>query len=138
MKEKALKDLIIRVNNTLRYFEKEYIELKRTPESEKEVCESFEQYIEIRFNMESCQIPEFSKLEEMTDGHLFRCTSIMDPDEVRRRFSLATIELTTSDMFEGGSSKLLEDELSLVREFIGGSKISFNCVKKRIKIQIDE
>ena len=134
---KGLKDIIRKVNETLRYYEKEYIELKRTPEAEKEVCTSFEHYIEARFNMECCNIPELSDLERKTEGHLFVCTSIQDPDEARRRFGFATVELISPEDFECADSSILES-LEIIKQALGGSKISFNSVKQRIKIQIDE
>jgi hypothetical protein len=133
----VIKGLVKRVNETLRYYEKEYIELKRTPDSDREVCQSFEQYVEIRFNMESCRVPELLDLEKLTGGHLFNCTSIKNQDSVRRRFSSATIELIGPDDFDNPND-FIREELEKIKKFLGGSKISFNSVKCRIKIQIDD
>lgn len=136
-KDTKIKDLVKRVNDTLRYYEKEYIELKRTPTTEKEVCTSFEHYIEVRFNMECCKIPELLDLENLTGGHLFSCTSIINPDEARRRFSSATVELLSPEEVENADESL-RNALEVVKKYLGGTKISFNSVKQRIKITIDE
>lgn len=135
--EDTIKEIVRKVNETLRYYENDYIELKRTPESEKEVCKSFEQYVEIRFNMESSKLPEFSDIQKITGGHLFICKSLKDADGVKRRFSLATVELISLTKFEN-SNKYLKEDLDRVRELLGGTKIRFNSVKKRIKVQIDD
>ena len=107
--EKTLKEIVKRVNETLRYYENDYIELKRTAESEKEVCKSFEQYVEIRFNMEASKVTEFADLQKLTGGHLFICRSLKDADGVRRRFSIATIELVSLSEFENSNEGLKRD-----------------------------
>ena len=135
--EKTLKEIVKRVNETLRYYENDYIELKRTAESEKEVCKSFEQYVEIRFNMEASKVTEFADLQKLTGGHLFICRSLKDADGVRRRFSIATIELVSLSEFENSNEGLKRD-FDKVKDIIGGTRIRFNSVKKRIKVQIDD
>ena len=62
--KKIIKELTSRVNKTLNYYEKDYISAKRTPDIDKEVCTSFEDYVEIRFNYEAYHIPEIKKAIE--------------------------------------------------------------------------
>ena len=85
--EEIIKELIARVNSTLSYYEKDYVSVKRTPYAERERCVSFEQYIEARFNYECSKIPELYDAVIATDGHLFSCTELIDPDTAKRRFT---------------------------------------------------
>lgn len=137
MVKNIIKSLIQRVNSTLRYYEKEYIELQRTPNLDREKCFSFEQFIEIRFNMECCRIPELCHIQELLGGHLFICRSLENPDELRRRFSLATVSLITVEEIENPNEELIS-ELARVKEFLGGSVVKFNSVKQKIKYTIYE
>lgn len=136
MEDSILKDLISRVNSTLSYYEKDYISVKRTPESEQERCTSFEQYVEARFNYECCRIPEFRDAVLATEGHLFSCTSLEDQDVAKRRFTTATISLLDPETLLE-EDEILKNEILKIREFIGGSCIKFNNVKKKIKYLIE-
>lgn len=133
--EKQIREVIIRVNSTLSIYEAEYIKAQRTSESEKEVCKSFEQYIEIRFNKECEKIPELKPLIQETEGHLFLCTEMEEPNLAKRRFKSTTLTLITPDMVED-ISDVLSKKLSEIVSVIGGSKIIFNSVKKKIKFKI--
>ncbi len=135
--EKILRALIQRVNSTLKYYEKEYIEVQRTPELEREKCMSFEQFIEIRFNMECCRVPELAGLEKVLEGRLFSCVELDGSDEVKRRFTTATVELVTPEMLENPPQSLI-DELERVRIALGGRKIKFNSVKQKVKFEVNE
>ncbi len=135
--EKTLKALIQRVNSTLKYYEKEYIEVQRTPELEREKCMSFKQFVEIRFNMECCRVPELAGLEKILEGRLFSCTEMEGGDEVKRRFTTATVELVSPEMLENPPQSLI-DELEQVKNALGGRKIKFNSVKQKIKFEINE
>lgn len=123
----VIKDLISRVNSSLMYYEKDYVSVKRTPTADKERCTSFEQYIEARFNFESCQIPELTNAVISVDGFLFKCVNIENPDAIKRRFSTATIII---------SPDLPETLKNEIFELIGGTEIVFNNVKKKIKFTI--
>ena len=125
--QETIRDLISRVNSTLSYFEKDYTSVKRTPTSEKERCYSFEQFIEARFNFECCQIPELVEAVISTDGHIFTCASIEDPDLAKRRFTTVSIII---------SPNLPENLKNEILELLGGSEIVFNNVKKKIKYTI--
>ena len=128
MEEIVIKELISRVNGTLGYYEKDYISVKRTPYSERERCETFEQFIEARFNYECCQIPELQEAVLFTEGHLFSCQYLENPDSIKRRFTTACVIL---------DPRLPENLKNDILQLIGGSTIKFNNVKKKIKFTIE-
>lgn len=134
--EKLVKQVISNVNQSLRYYEKSYTSVKRTPDSYQERCESFEEFIERRFNFEASKIPEFSDVVLKTEGKVFICTEIEDPDEKKRRFKSATIRIIDVDLLLDEDQNL-KDEITKLKEFIGGDRIVFNSVKKKIKLIID-
>ena len=120
----TIKDLLSRVNCSLFYYEKDYVSVKRTPTADKERCTTFEQFIEARFNFECCRIPELVDAVLSTDGHLFICSGLENPDDVKRKFSTATITI---------SPEVPKEE---ILQLIGGSEIVFNNVKKKIRFTI--
>ena len=134
--EEIIKELISCVNSTLGYFESGYVSVKRTPFSEKERIESFKQYVEARFNYECCKIPELYNAEVMTNGHLFSCIELINPDEIKRKFSTAIVSLVDQKTLVEPDENLI-NELNKVREFLGGSTIKFNNVKKKIKFTVE-
>lgn len=134
--EEIIKELISRVNSTLNYYEKDYISVQRYPMGERERCESFEQYIEARFNYECCRIPEFYDAVIATNGRLFSCTGLVDPDVVKRRFTSASVTLIDPKTLPGASENLIK-EINDIQAAIGGSSIKFNNVKKKIKFFIE-
>lgn len=135
--EAIIKDLISRVNSTLGYYEKDYISVQRTPFSERERVQSFEQYIEARFNFECCAIPELYDAVIATDGHLFHCVELTNPDTMKRRFTTATVTLVDPKTLVGANENLI-DEINKIHEFIGGSVIKFNNVRKKIKFTVEQ
>ena len=134
--EEIIKNLISRVNSTLSFYEKDYVSVKRTPFSERERCASFEQYIEARFNFECCQIPELYDAVIATEGHLFTCSELIDPDTSKRKFTLASVVLVDPKTLIGANENLI-NEIYKIHEYIGGSCIKFNNVKKKIKFTIE-
>lgn len=134
--ENDIKNLISRVNSTLGYYEKSFISAQRTPELEKERCESFEEYIEIRFNHEAYKVPELKKAVEETEGRLFSCVELEEPDTTKRRFKKAVVKLLDPELLPE-CDQTLKNEINQIKELLGGSVISFNCVKKKIKFDIE-
>ena len=134
--EEIIKELIARVNSTLSYYEKDYDSVKRTPYAERERCVSFEQYIEARFNYECSKIPELYDAVIATDGHLFSCTELIDPDTAKRRFTTASVVLVDPKTLIGANENLI-NEIYRIHDYLGGSCIKFNNVKKKIKFTIE-
>ncbi len=133
--DQILKKVIGEVNRTLGSYEKDYISCRRTPDI-RETCTSFEHYIELRFNYECYKIPELQKLILATDGHLFSCTSLDNPDTVKRKFTLAHLEILDPDLVRDEDTEIKE-MLSDVLKLFGGRKLSFNSVPKKIKFKIE-
>ena len=133
--EKIFKDIISKVNSTLNFYEKDYVSAKRTNSTTvNERCSSFEQYVEIRFNKECCNIPELENLVEGTDAHLFKCIELEDQNTAKRNFKKATI-IVNPDLLLSEDEDL-KRELEKAKDFLSFNKLQFNSVKKKIKIKI--
>lgn len=135
--EAIIKELIGRVNRTLCYYEKDYISARRTPYESRERIKSFEQYVEIRFNLECCNIPELYDAVIATGGHLFSCVSLENQDIKKRTFTTATIVLLDPETLPEKDNNL-KNEIRKIYEFIGGSVIKFNNAKKKIKFTVEQ
>jgi hypothetical protein len=134
--ELAIKTIISNVNRTLKSYEKGYCSVKRTPETYQERCESFEDFIERRFNFEASKIPELNDVVMRTEGKLFCCTEIEEPDEKKRKFKSATVKINYADLLLD-DDEILKDEVTKIIEFLGGDRIQFNSVRKKIKLTVD-
>ena len=132
--EKAIKGVVSEVNRTLPYFEKSFSSAKRTPDTYQERCNSFEEYVTNRFNYEASKIPELEEIIYKTEGHVFKCVELEDPDEKKRRFKRARIEIDADLLLSEDQN--LKDEINKVIEYLGGKQIYFNSVKKKIKLTI--
>lgn len=128
MENAVIKEIISKVNCSLNYYEKDYVSVKRTPFTDKERCESFEQYIEARFNYECCQVPELLDAAIKVEGHLFQCKYLENPDTSRRKFTTACVILDPN---------LPEDLKEEILKIVGGTQIKFNNVKKKIKFTVE-
>lgn len=141
--KEVIKQTISRVNNTLSYYEKGFISVQRTPWSDKERCQSFEQFIEARFNFELCKIPEFEQISSIFSGKLFGLVNITEMDPDRRRFKLVTFTLPPENVINDVISQfpemesLINEEIANIINYLGGKVIKFNNVKKKIKIIIE-
>lgn len=135
--EKRLKEVIRLVNSTLQFYEFDYVSAKRLPNFDKIRCTSFEEYVGIRFNRECFDLlPEISDIILKTDGKLFYCESLEDPNLSKRRFKTATIVINESVLDKSENKPLPKEDLDTVKSFLGWSKIKFNSVKKKIKFTI--
>lgn len=140
----VIKETIARVNRTLSYYEKDFISVQRSPWTDKERCQSFEQYVEARFNFELSKIPEFEYLCQVFDGKLFGLMDLKDPDPDLRKFKLATFSLPPEEIIKEVISPfpemepLINDEIEKIKNYLGGKIIKFNNVKQKIKIIIEK
>lgn len=135
--EKIIRKVVSEVNRTLGQYEKGWVSCERTPGGERERCESFEHFIELRFNRECYKIPELQKLIIATEGHLFRCTSLEEPDLEKHKFELAHLEMLDLSEIRDEDTDIKE-MLTTVQKLFGGRKISFNSVRKKIKFKIED
>jgi len=134
--EKIIKAIASRVNKTLNYFEKDFISAQRSPEVEKERCQTLEDYIEKRFNYEAYKVPELREAIRLTEGHLFYVDELEEVNEAKRRFKKAHICVITEEMVDT-TDESLKSEIAKALEYIGGSHIIFNSVKQKIKLIIE-
>jgi hypothetical protein len=135
--EEIIKKVVSEVNRTLCQYEKSWVSCERMPGGGRERCESFEHFIELRFNRECYKIPELQKLILATEGHLFRCTSLDDPDLNKNKFSMAHVEMLDLSEIRDEDTDIKE-MLIEVQKLFGGRKLSFNSVKKKIKFKIED
>ena len=134
--EKRLKEVISLVNSTLQFYELDYVSAKRLPNFDKIRCTSFEEYVGIRFNRECYDIfPEIADIILRTDGKLFYCESLEDPNLAKRRFKTATIVIN-ENLLKSGNGLITEKDIEDVKNFLGWTKIKFNSVKKKIKFTV--
>lgn len=143
-----LKTIIINVNETLSYYDPGWSRIQRSPISPREEIETFSQYIECRFNLETFRSPAFREFAEYFDGYLFEVTMVSEPEEKKYRFKEVCIELTKSWENFSDPNMLDEDDDELkrhrfwevtdeVKALIGGEKIYFNHSAKKPKIRIE-
>lgn len=133
--EEDIKKAVSRVNSTLGIYEKDYISQQRTPTTDREVCRSFEQFVECKLNYECSKFPSMHKIIEETQGHLFFCTKLEEADTTKRKFKKAHIKVLTPTMVEDITDEMRTDlENILVK--MGGTEFTFNNVKKKIKLVI--
>ena len=135
--EKRLKEIIGSVNSTLQFYELDYVSAKRLPNFDKIRCTSFEEYVGIRFNRECFDmLPEIADIILRTDGKLFYCESLEDPNLAKRRFKSATIVINENLLKNPENTLISEEDIKTVKDFLGWSKIKFNSVKKKIKFTV--
>lgn len=141
-----LKKLVISVNESLQYYEKDFISVQRCPILPRERVDTLRQYIECRFNFEAFKSEIFRPYAEYFDGRLFEVTSVIGADEKKRKFSEVCIELCKDAADFANPGYLEEDEfkettyfsvIEAVREILGGSRIYFNHSQKIPKIRIE-
>jgi len=160
----ALKGAASRVNTTLPNYEPGYVSASRTAEiSDRETCDSLEEFVEIRFNRECLDIPELSDAAKMSNGHLFVCRELSNPDIKSRKYDQALVTLIEESDIDAEVDKIIKkkDDINLGVEQIrhqypeivhelraslekgismakgvlkGCTKFKFNSVKQKIKI----
>lgn len=160
----SIKDSLSRVNNTLNYYEENYVSATRTSEvTDKEPCTSLQEFIEIRVNNEFQKIPELSEALQMCNGHLFICKELINPDPKTRRFDQALISLIEESDIDSEVNKIIEKRddihlgidiiraqypeliadisaslrmgMNLARQVLKNcTKFRFNSVKRKIKL----
>lgn len=135
--EKELKEAISRVNDSLFYFELGFVSCDRFPGAcNKERCRDIAHFIEMRLNFECAKIPSIESLVLNTDGHVFFCDNVEGFDEKKRRYQKAYCSLLSEDMIENDPSGKVVPELEEFRKALGGRKIVFNGVKRKIKLVV--
>ena len=133
---KLIKISLREVNESLRYYEKDYLAVRRYPGGEKEIIQNFEQYLEARINMELSKIPDLQEAIILTEGNLFKIEELKDLDLSKKRFGTVKIKVLEPEDIENPNDKIIL-LLQKVKTWIGGSNLTFNSVKQRIKLVVE-
>ena len=139
MEETIIRKIIGEVNRTLSMFDNAgCTSAKRfgkvTEDSERDRCDSFDKFVECRFNFEFGKLEEFKDLFIELEGNVFSCT-LTDPNSVKRNFKLATLTIQIpKTLLE--SNEPLNNEIKRLEEWIGGDTITFTHKKKKFTYQI--
>lgn len=112
-----------------------WIDCRRTPDGPPNMVQDIREFVEARFNRELCDIPELSRICDLLGGHVFVCV-LEGANESKRKFTTATMTLINPEELEDPSEEVIR-LLDEVKEYLGGTKVSFNSVKVKIKYTIE-
>lgn len=138
MEESTIRRIIQKVNSTLKIFDLGYTSTKRfgdvREDSIRDRCNSFDEYVECRFNYEFSKLEEFKDIFIEFEGNIFKC-ELDEPDLVKRNFKLATLRIKVpKSILE--ANKDLNNEIMRLIDWIGGDTITFTHKKKKFKYKI--
>lgn len=141
---KQLREIISKVNESLLWFKPGgWIDAKRTPQGSVNLVETLQEYVEARFNRECFDIPELTEIFDVFDGKVWVC-ELTDPNEDRRKYGRATLTLVDpnkvyiDDNGHNVPQEKIIELLGKVRDFFGGSVVTFNSVKVKIEFKVLE
>lgn len=133
--EKVIEKVIKEVNKSLIHYKKGgWIDARRTPNTGVNIVDTIEEFVDARFNNEAWAVPEFHEASDLLEGRLFSCT-LEEPDEEKKRYKMATLTMVKEEDLENPTPEICE-LLKQARQFLGGDKIEFNAVRKKIKYRI--
>jgi hypothetical protein len=134
-----LKTACADVCDTVKYCEKDYTSVIRTPVDGPERCSSIEQFVECRLNFECFEIPELEAFAKSMDGYLFKVVEVVDFDSKRKRFKEVIISLNQSPETYIGQTDYGEFWIavnSLLENENKCFKFSWACKKSRMKLNL--
>lgn len=133
--EKVIEKVIKEVNKSLIHYKKGgWIDARRTPNTGVNIVDTIEEFVDARFNNEAWAVPELHEASDLLEGRLFSCT-LEEPDEEKKRYKMATLTMVKEEDLENPTPEICE-LLKQARQFLGGDKIEFNAVRKKIKYRI--
>lgn len=129
-----MEEVILKVVNTLKVYEKGFTSVKRNPVDYQKRVESLSEFVECRINFELFKDPRFKELEEIMDSHLFEVESINDENPFKNSFSSITLSIGSKpiNMSEEDYSHITESLISL----IGGTSVSFSSDRNNLNLVI--
>lgn len=130
----VFEDIILKVVNTLKLYERGFTRVKRTPVEYGVRPVSLSEYIECRLNFESFKDPYLRKYEEAYDGHLFIVKSI-EGEKKGNRFDSVIIEVNNNN---GMSDEEFENMMEAIMEHTGGRMFSFSSNRDNLNLEIIE
>lgn len=129
-----IEEVILKVVNTLKVYEKGFTSVKRNPVDYQKRVESLSEFVECRMNFELFKDSRFKELEEGMDSHLFEVESISDENSFKNSFSSITLSIGGKpiNMSEEDYSHITESLISL----IGGTSVSFSSDRNNLNLVI--
>lgn len=129
-----IEEVILKVVNTLKVYEKGFTSVKRNPVDYQKRVESLSEFVECRMNFELFKDSRFKELEEEMDSHLFEVESISDENSFKNSFSSITLSIGSKpiNMSEEDYSHITESLISL----IGGTSVSFSSDRNNLNLVI--
>lgn len=129
-----MEEVILKVVNTLKVYEKGFTSVKRNPVDYQKRVESLSEFVECRINFELFKDPRFKELEEIMDSHLFEVESINDENPFKNSFSSITLSIGSKPV--NVSDDEYENVINSLTNLIGGTSISFSSDRNNLNLII--
>ena len=129
-----MEEVILKVVNTLKVYEKGFTSVKRNPVDYQERVESLSEFVECRINFELFKDSRFKELEEIMDSHLFEVESINDENPFKNSFSSITLSIGSKPV--NVSDDEYENVINSLTDLIGGTSISFSSDRNNLNLII--
>lgn len=129
-----MEEVILRVVNTLKVYEKGFTSVKRNPVDYQKRAESLSEFVECRINFELFKDSKFKELEEIMDSHLFEVDSINDENPFKNSFSSITLSIGRKPI--GMSDEEYEKVTNSLINLIGGTSMSFSSDRNNLNLVI--
>ena len=129
-----MEEVILKVVNTLKVYEKGFTSVKRNPVDYQKRVESLSEFVECRINFELFKDSRFKELEEIMDSHLFEVESINDENLFKNSFSSITLSIGSKPV--NVSDDEYENVINSLTNLIGGTSISFSSDRNNLNLII--
>ena len=129
-----MEEVILKVVNTLKVYEKGFTSVKRNPVDYQKRVESLSEFVECRINFELFKDSRFKELEEIMDSHLFEVESINDENPFKNSFSSITLSIGSKPV--NVSDDEYENVINSLTNLIGGTSISFSSDRNNVNLII--
>lgn len=129
-----MEEVVLKVVNTLKVYEKGFTSVKRNPVDYQKRVESLSEFVECRINFELFKDSRFKELEEIMDSHLFEVESINDENPFKNSFSSITLSIGSKPV--NVSDDEYESVINSLTNLIGGTSISFSSDRNNLNLII--
>lgn len=129
-----MEEVVLKVVNTLKVYEKGFTSVKRNPVDYQKRVESLSEFVECRINFELFKDSRFKELEEIMDSHLFEVESINDENPFKNSFSSITLSIGSKPV--NVSDDEYENVINSLTDLIGGTSISFSSDRNNLNLII--
>lgn len=129
-----MEEVILKVVNTLKVYEKGFTSVKRNPVDYQKRVESLSEFVECRINFELFKDSRFKELEEIMDSHLFEVESINDENLFKNSFRSITLSIGSKPV--NVSDDEYENVINSLTNLIGGTSISFSSDRNNLNLII--